>query len=417
MYKKQFLIRFGDIMLKGKNQNFFKKRVYELVKDKLNGLNIEIIKTHDHIYIDIKDVSEEEVKNKLMLVTGLQSFSICYVTSLEYKDILETSVEIIQNRLNDYDDFKIQTKRSNKLFKYTSLEFTQLIAKDILNKFAGKLKVNVKNPKNILTIEIRENNTYIFLDTIKGLGGFPVGTSGYGVSMLSGGIDSPVSSFLAMKKGIEIDLLHFESTPLTPIESVDKVIKLAAKIAKYNYKNKINLLIVPFMDIHQEILAKVDDSYLVTIMRRSMYRIADLVCKSNKKYKVIINGESIGQVASQTLESMYVVEEVTKVPVIRPLSVMDKNDIIKISYDIDTYETSILPFQDCCTVYLPKNPATRPNLGKAVFYESNFEYEKLEKIAFENIIKLEIKFDKEFKLSDYGLTVKDAVESYGKNSI
>lgn len=417
MYSKQFLIRFGDIMLKGKNQNFFKKRVYELVKDKLSGLDIKIIKTHDHIYIDIKNVSEEEVKNRLMLVTGLQSFSICYVTSLEYKDILETSIEIIKNRLDNYDDFKVQTKRSNKLFKYTSLEFTKIISKDILNYFENKLKVNVRKPKNTLTIEIRDNNTYIFLDTIKGLGGFPVGTSGYGVSMLSGGIDSPVSSFLAMKKGIEIDLLHFESTPLTPIESVDKVIKLAAKIAKYNYKNKINLLIVPFMDIHQEILAKVDDSYLVTIMRRSMYRIADLVCKSNKKYKVIINGESIGQVASQTLESMYVVEEVTKIPVIRPLSVMDKNDIIKISYDIDTYETSILPFQDCCTVYLPKNPATRPNLGKAIMYESNFEYEKLEKIAFENIIKLEIKFDEEFKLSDYGLTVKDAVESYGKNNI
>ena len=212
----------------------------------------------------------------------------------------------------------------------------------------------MKNPTETLTIEIREDGTYLFLKTIKGLGGYPVGTGGKGLVMLSGGIDSPVAAFLALKQGVEIELLHFESSPLTPLESVDKVIKIASKIARYMPKGQIKMHICHFANLHHMLLENVPDPYIITIMRRKMYDIAEKYAKNND-ILVLINGESIGQVASQTLESLSVVEAVTRMPIIRPLATYDKNDIIKIAHQIDTYETSIIPFEDCCTVYVPKN--------------------------------------------------------------
>lgn len=414
MYTKQILIRFGDMMLKGKNQIVFRKKAYELVKNKLSDVNVEIIKSHDHLFIDILDTNENEVIKRLLYVSGLQSFSICYVTSNDIDDILQTSINLLSDRLKSFDDFKISTKRTNKQFPYTSLDFSKFIAPKILSNFNGSLKVNVKKPKNTLTIEIRDK-TYIYLDNIKGLGGFPSNTGGKALSMISGGIDSPVSSFLAINKGLCLDLIHFESTPLTALESVDKVISLSQKLSKYLKNNKINLYVVSIKDLHEAILNNIPDSYIITILRRSMYRIADMFAQNNK-YLAIVNGESIGQVASQTLESIYTVSDVCKTPIIRPLATYDKNDIIEISKKIDTYDISILPFEDCCTIYLPKSPSTKPNVKNAEFYESKFDILKLEKEAYDNITKIVVSSDKNLKLSNYGLTLKDALEQYDREN-
>ena len=235
-------------------------------------------------------------------------------------------------------------------------------------------KVDVHNPDILITIEIRPEGTFIYTNEIKGLGGYPVGIQGKGLLMLSGGIDSPVAGYLSLKRGVDLECLYFESPPHTSIEAKNKVIKLASIINKYSGNIKVN--IVPFTKLQEAIYKNVKEDYVITIMRRMMYRIATEVLKRHK-CKVIINGESIGQVASQTLTSMSVINSVTNVPVIRPCACMDKLEIIDISRKIDTYETSILPYEDCCTIFLPDHPVINPDIDKCLLYESNFDYESL----------------------------------------
>jgi len=215
------------------------------------------------------------------------------------------------------------------------------------------------------------------------MGGFPVGVAGKGLLMLSGGIDSPVAGYLAMKQGIEIECIHYESTPLTSIESAQKVIDLTEKLAAYAPKAKIKLYMVPFAELHTALLNYIPESYNITIMRRMMYRIAEAIAKKNNDL-ILINGESIGQVASQTLQSISVINDVINMPVVRPLSTYDKLDIIKISRKIDTYTTSIKPFEDCCTVYVPRKPTTAPKLDRCVLYESKFDFGPLLEKTIEN---------------------------------
>lgn len=414
MYKKKILIRFGDLMLKGKNQKVFIKAIKNLIKDKLKDLNVLIEETYNRVYLDILDTDPKLVEERLMLVSGLHSFSYVYETSLEKEDILRASIDIIDSEIGGRSKaFKIETKRANKNLGFTSLEFTQKISPFILKHFKNNLKVNVKEPIDTLYIELRKEHAYIYLKSIKGLGGFPVGTAGKGLVMMSGGIDSPVAAFLSIKQGVEVELIHFESSPMTPLESADKVIKLGEILSKYMPNNKIKLHVVHFRKMHEALLKNIPDSYNITIMRRMMYRIAEKFANINNDL-VLINGESIGQVASQTLESMVVVEGVTKIPVIRPLATYDKQDIIEISKEIGTYETSILPFEDCCTVYVPKKPATRPKDYLCEKYESSFDYEKLVLEAVEDITTLELTHNGNFKISDYGFDFKDAYKEYTK---
>lgn len=411
MYKKLILIRFGDLMLKGKNQKTFINAIKRLIKDKLSDLNVTIINTYNRVYLDINDVSPDLVVKRLMLVSGLHSFSFVYKTSLELEDIKNTAIKLIEDELTDFNHFKIETKRAYKQFPHTSLEFSKIIAPAILKRFEGKITVDVKNPTETLTIEIREDGTYLFLKTIKGLGGYPVGTGGKGLVMLSGGIDSPVAAFLALKQGVEIELLHFESSPLTPLESVDKVIKIASKIARYMPKGQIKMHICHFANLHHMLLENVPDPYIITIMRRRMYDIAEKYAKNND-ILVLINGESIGQVASQTLESLSVVEAVTRMPIIRPLATYDKNDIIKIAHQIDTYETSIIPFEDCCTVYVPKKPVTKPKLHICEQIEESFDFKVVQEETIKGITTFTVYADKEMKLANYGFDFNDAYEEW-----
>ena len=260
------------------------------------------------------------------------------------------------------------------------MEFSRIIGGHILKNI--DCKVDVHNPDLLVKIEIRTDGTYIYSDEIIGLGGYPVGVQGTGLLMLSGGIDSPVAGYLALKRGVDLECLYFESPPHTSLEAKNKVIKLASIINSYSGNIKVN--VVPFTKLQEAIYKNVDDSYVITIMRRMMYRIAEEVVK-RKKLKVIINGESVGQVASQTLSSMVVINSVTNLPIIRPVACLDKLEIIDIANTIGTYETSILPYEDCCTIFLPKHPIINPILEKCLEYESRFDYKTLIKECVDNI--------------------------------
>ena len=243
-------------------------------------------------------------------------------------------------------------------------------------------KVDVHNPDILVNVEIRGEATYIYVDVISGIGGYPVGIQGKGLLMLSGGIDSPVAGYLSLKRGVDLECLYFESLPHTSLEAREKVLKLASILNEYSLNIKVH--VVPFTNIQETIYKNAPDSYIITIMRRMMYRIADRYSKKIK-CKVIINGESIGQVASQTLTSMVVINSVTNKPIIRPVACMDKLEIIDIANKINTYQTSILPYEDCCTIFLPKHPVINPELDKCIEIEKTFNYEELINETINNI--------------------------------
>ena len=276
--------------------------------------------------------------------------------------------------------FKVITKRSDKDFNIKSMDYSRHLGGLILKN--SNYKVDVHNPEITLNVEIRKEGTYIYTNEIKGPGGYPVGVEGKGLLMLSGGIDSPVAGYLAMKRGVNVEAIYFDSPPHTSIEAKNKVKKLSEILNEYS--GKVKLHVVPFTKIQEEIYKKCPDNYMITIMRRMMYRIAEKYAKKINS-KIIINGESIGQVASQTLESMACINNVTNMPVIRPVATYDKLEIIAIAKKINTYETSILPYEDCCTIFVPKHPVIKPELEKAIEYENNIEYEKLIEECIENI--------------------------------
>ena len=280
-----------------------------------------------------------------------------------------------------FSTFKVETKRSDKSFPIPSLDFSRQLGGLILKSIDG-VKVDVHNPEILLNVEIREFYTYIYTDYHVGLGGYPNGTLGNGILMLSGGIDSPVAGYLTLKRGVKLDCIYFEAIPHTSIEARNKVISLAKKLAKYT--SEIKLHVVPFTEIQEAIYREAEDDYCITIMRRMMYRITEEVAKRNK-CMVITNGESIGQVASQTLTSMSVINEVTNMPVIRPVACLDKLEIIDIAKKIDTYDISILPFEDCCTVFVPKHPVINPKLNLCYEYENRFDYKTMIEEAVNNI--------------------------------
>jgi thiamine biosynthesis protein ThiI len=372
MYER-ILVRYGDLTLKGKNKKVFVERVNNLVKEKVNNPNVSYEKNHDRLYIVLNGEHHEEVIKGLDKVSGLSSYSLVSRVDREIDLIKEKALEVVKSELKgEMVTFKVESKRSDKMFPITSPEMSKIVAKYVLQN-TELLKVDVHDPMLTLNVEIRAHGAYLYCQKIKGMGGFPVGVAGKGLLMLSGGIDSPVAGYLAMKQGVEIEAIHFESTPLTSIESAQKVIDLTEKLSVFAPRNKIKLYMVPFAKMHEALLNYIPESYNITIMRRMMYRIAERIAEKNKEL-VLINGESIGQVASQTLPSMNVVSRTVQMPIIRPLSTYDKLDIIAISKKIDCYDISIMPFEDCCTVYVPKKPTTAPKLEKCVYYEEAFDY-------------------------------------------
>ena len=408
MIYDRILVRYGDLTLKGRNQNMFLKKVQNLTRNKLRDLDVKIECTHSRIYVMLNNTDYKEVLKRLDTVSGLSSYSLVCRCESNIDSINELALKLVKETITKPVSFKIECKRADKTFPYTSLEVPKLTSAYVL-KNTDNLTVDVHNPEVTLTIDIRSEGTFLYTEEIKAMGGFPVGVAGRGLLMMSGGIDSPVAGYLAMKQGIEVEIVHFESTPLTSIESAQKVLDLAKKLAIYAPNNRIKVYMVPFMKMHQALLNYVDESYNITIMRRMMYRIASRIAKE-KEILCLINGESVGQVASQTLDSMFVINNVTNIPVLRPLVTYDKNDIIKISRMIDCFDISIKPFEDCCTVYVPKNPVIKPNLEKCVELESKFDYEKIIDDVVNNTKYLMISNTTDIDLASYGLEVGPVID-------
>lgn len=365
------LVRYGELSTKGKNKKDFIKKLNSNLKNALRKFkNLTFEKTHDRIYILLNKEEPEEIMGIIEKVFGISSFSLAIKVDSDYEIIKDIALQIAKD--STAKTFKIETKRHHKQFHMISDEINRGIAGEILRNV--DIKVDVKNPELKIQIEVRQFDTYIMLNKIKGAGGYPVGVGGKALVMLSGGIDSPVASYLMMKRGITIECIHYASPPYTSTKAQQKVLELAKKLSMY--QGHIRVHIIPFTQLQLEIYNHCDESYAITIMRRMMYRIAQQVA-NNSNSLALVNGESIGQVASQTLESMNVINETTSMPIIRPVVCLDKLEIIDIAKKIDTYELSIQPFEDCCTIFTPKNPVTKPTLHKCEKFESRWNYQTM----------------------------------------
>ena len=389
MLKKIILIKYGELTTKKANRNLFINTLYMNIKESLKDYDIKIEKTRVRMFIIPNNESDFDIiVNKLSKIFGIHSIVIAYCCDNNIDTIKQNVLEVAKGI--NFKTFKVETKRSNKKFPIPSCEFYNVIGGLILKNFP-KVRVDVHNPDYTLKIEIRDKFTYIYGREIKGAGGYPVGVAGKGILMLSGGIDSPVAGYLAMKRGIKIECLYFESPPHTSEMAKNKVKQLVEKLSEY--QPDIKLHVINFTNIQENIYKNINPDYMITIMRRMMYRIATNVM-SKRKALVLVNGESVGQVASQTLTSMSVINNVTNVPVIRPVACLDKLEIIDISKKINTYETSILPFEDCCTVFVPKHPVINPKQEKCLEFETKFDYQTLIEEAIENIETIDISKEK-----------------------
>ena len=381
--QKLILIKYGELTTKKANRNLFINKLSDNIKKILKNEQVKIKKDRVRMYIETENI--EKVSKKLLKVFGLHGIVIANKVNTNTDEIKNAVLSILKDK--QFKTFKVETKRADKNFEIKSMDFNNIIGSLVLKNF--DVKVDVHNPDVIIHIEIRED-TYIYLNEEKGIGGYPVGIQGKGILMLSGGIDSPVAGYLALKRGVDIDCLYFDSPPHTSVEAKNKVIKLAGILNEYS--GNIRLLVVPFTKLQEEIYKNVPSEYNITILRRMMYRIATSI---DKKYKIVVNGESIGQVASQTLTSMSVINSVTNYPIIRPVACLDKLEIIDYSKKIGTYDTSILPFEDCCTIFVPKHPVINPRLDKCLEYE-NFDYQSLIRECIDNI-EVITDFETDFK--------------------
>lgn len=392
--EKVILIKYGELSTKKDNINFFLKKLKENILFALNDLDGEITYDLGRMFIHTQNNFEEVIK-RVKNIFGIHEINIGYIIeSTDFDEIKEEILKLLKE--HNFNTFKVESKRANKKLNTTSVELSKNLGAYILKNIEG-LKVDVNNPEILVNVEYRLKNTLVYFDKIRGLGGYPVGTLGKGLLMLSGGIDSPVAGFLTIKRGVKIEAIYFESPPHTSMEAKNKVISLAKKLAIYN--NDIILHIVNFTEIQEAIYKNIPHDYLITIMRRMMYRISAIVA-SKRNAKILVNGESIGQVASQTLTSMNAINEVVSIPVIRPLACFDKLDIIEIAKMIDTYETSILPYEDCCTIFVPKHPVINPSKEKCHEYEELIPYKDLifKAVKDHEIIKITSKEEEsEFK--------------------
>ncbi len=384
--EKLLMIKYGELTTKKANRNTFIKILTKNIERVLKDYPVTIKKDRVRMYITCQD--EQPVIKALQKIFGLHSIVLCEKVNTNIEDISKKAIELVKN----FKTFKIETKRSLKTFPMTSMEISKKVGANVLKN--TDLKVDVHNPEITVHVEIRSEGSFIYIDEKKGIGGYPVGIQGKGLLMLSGGIDSPVAGYLALKRGVDLECIYFESPPHTSIEAKNKVLKLAKIINEYSGNIKVH--VVPFTKLQEEIYKKVPHTYMITIMRRMMYRIALKVCLKNK-LKVIVNGESIGQVASQTLDSMSVINNVVDIPVIRPVACMDKLEIIDLANKIGTYETSILPYEDCCTIFVPKHPIIHPSLKQCIEFEKNFDFEKLVDEAVDNIETISSFKEEEYK--------------------
>lgn len=379
------MVRYGELSLKGKNKKTFIDTLSNNIRFSLADMKeLKFEKQYDRFYVKLTEVSDvDEILNRLKKIPGIHNYSLVRKVNKDIDEIANAALEIMQELRYEIDEdkltFKVKASRNDKQFYLISDEINRKVATVILKN--TDFKVDVHNPSLIVKIEIRLDGAYLSIKNYPGLGGLPLGSSGKGMLMISGGIDSPVAGFMMMKRGVKIEAIHFSSPPYTSDMAIYKVKTLLKSLAKV--QGQIKFINIPFTELQLKIYEVAGDKYAITLMRRMMYRLADIFAKRNN-CQCIINGESIGQVASQTLESMGVINEVTNNVIIRPLAVFDKIDIIKIAKDIDTYETSILPYEDCCTIFDPKKPATKPRLQDCEKFEAMFDFNSMIEDAVNN---------------------------------
>lgn len=386
--EKIIIIKYGELTTKKSNINFFLKTLKDNVTKAIDGIDALVTFDKGRMFIESSESNYDLILNKIKSVFGIHEIVVGYkYTDREIESIKSNVVELLKEY--DLTTFKVITKRSDKSYPLDSMEISRKVGGAILKNFESS-KVDVHIPELEIYIELRINAVYIYFEKIKGIGGYPVGTLGKGLLMLSGGIDSPVAGYLAMKRGIKLEAVYFESPPHTSENAKNKVMELAKILSTYNGGIKVH--VINFTKIQEEIYKNIPHEYLITIMRRMMYRISERVSKRINAL-TIVNGESVGQVASQTLTSMGVINEVIKLPVIRPVACFDKLEIIDIAKKIGTYETSILPFEDCCTIFVPEHPVINPEHDKCEKYEKLIDYETLieEAINKRDIIKVDNK--------------------------
>lgn len=388
--KKLIIIKYGELTTKHDNINFFIKTLKNNIESSLSGIDNKI--TYDVGRMFIETDKYDEVVKKLTNTFGIHEVNIAYeIDDRSLDNISKVLIELLSDK--DFNTFKVVTKRSDKSYPIKSMDVSKSLGGVVL-KNKKTVKVDVNNPELLINVEIRNNKAYLYFEKVEGIGGYPVGTLGKGMLMLSGGIDSPIAGYLAMKRGIRIEGVYFDSPPHTSIDAKNKVLELASILSSYS--GYVKLHVIHFTEIQEAIYRYCPKEYMITIMRRMMYRIAEKLAHKNN-CKAIINGESVGQVASQTLTSMAAINEVIKMPVLRPVCCYDKIEIIDLAKKIGTYDVSIRPFQDCCTIFVPEHPVINPEIEKAREYEQAFDFETLinEAVKNDEVIKLplENKFD------------------------
>jgi thiamine biosynthesis protein ThiI len=384
MLYDHIVVRYGELSTKGKNRKEFTRQLTSNIKKRLKDhekLTFNML--HDGLFIKLNGEDYSVIKEELKDVFGYSYFSGAIRVGKDIEEVKKVTLKLAENR--DVKTFKIATKRHDKSFPMRSDEINRALAGNILHNTS--LLVDVHEPDLMIYVSVDKDFIYVMDEKVRGGGGYPTGINGMAMVMMSGGIDSPVAAYMTMKRGLRIECIHFASQPYTSKQALDKVLTLAEKLSVC--QEEINVHIIPFTDLQLAIYKHVDEPYCITIMRRMMYRIADQICKQ-RKIKVITNGESIGQVASQTPESITVIGKVADTLILRPLCMMDKLEIIDIAKRIDTYETSILPYEDCCTIFDPKNPVTKPKEDKCLYFETLFDYQTMvdECVRNDEIVKV-----------------------------
>lgn len=374
MKYSEIMVRYGELSTKGKNRKSFIMQLTQNVRQALKEFpEIKIHADRDRMHLLLNGADSQLVIPKLAKIFGIQNFSPSIRVEKDVEVLKQAVQDIMKEIYTGKETFKIITKRSDHQFELTSNELNQTLGNAVFDIFPH-IQVQMRQPDIPLRVEIRRDGAYLSYETIKGAGGLPVGTSGKGMLMLSGGIDSPVAGYFAMKRGVEIEAVHFASPPYTSEQALQKAKDLTAKLAPY--VGTIHFIEVPFTEIQEEIKKSVPQGYWMTITRRMMLRLTDEI-RRIRHGLVILNGESLGQVASQTLQSMVAINEVTNTPIIRPVATMDKLEIIEVAEQIDTFNLSIQPFEDCCTIFAPPQPKTRPQLEKVHQYEERLAIDEM----------------------------------------
>lgn len=379
--KRIIIIRVCEIFLKGKNRFYFLNLLEEHIKKALTGINFNLEKLQMRYLVEDFDESDfQTIIDKLKKVSGIHTISPAYSVDSDYEKIKEIVVPLCEDFRGS---FKVETNRADKTFAIPSVELSRMLGGDILSVYGKNIYVDVKKPANIVKIDMRENGkSLIYTQTIKCVGGMPIGSSGHGFLMLSGGIDSPVAGYMMCKRGMKLSSVHFHSYPYTGEAAKEKVITLGKMIAEYSAGMK--LYVVKFTKIQEAIHERCAEDLMITMMRRFMMRITERLAKMHGG-QAIVTGESLGQVASQTVESITSSNSVVEMPVFRPLIAFDKLETIEIAEKIGTYETSILPYEDCCTVFLPKYPAIKPKMERILKEEARLDVESLIEEALQDV--------------------------------